>query len=68
MGKMDRSEYERLWKETSEALARVNTRIEALRPQTPKMGNLRKSWGKRSERLLSDLEAMWKEFNRAQKG
>ena len=64
---MDQTEYERLWKETSEVLARVNTRIEALRPKTPKMDELRASLEKLSARLLGELETMWKEFNRAPK-
>ena len=64
---MDQSEYERLWKETSDVLARVNTRIEALRPKTPKMDKQRKSLEKLSGRLLSELETMWKEFNREPK-
>jgi len=64
---MDQSEYERLWKETSEVLVRVNTQIEALRPMTPKMDELRASLEKLSARLLGELETMWKEFNRAPK-
>ena len=64
---MHQSEYKRLWKETSKALARVNSAIEALRPQTPKMGKLRRSLEKLSARLLGELETMWKEFNRARK-
>jgi hypothetical protein len=64
---MDQTEYERLWKETSEVLARVNTRIEALRPKTPKVTKQGQSLKKLSDRLLSDLETMWKEFNRAPK-